>query len=92
LLAGEIRTYQVEKRYIHEEGHMVWALHSVSLVHDEEGAPLYFVSQIQDVTERKEAEEALKESEERFRGTFEDAPIGVALVSLPSSSQYSDRR
>jgi diguanylate cyclase (GGDEF)-like protein/PAS domain S-box-containing protein len=47
---------------------------------------------LQDITERKKAEEALKESEERFRSTFEDAPIGVALVGLPSSSPESDKR
>src|SRR3712207_823967 len=55
MLSGEIETYQKEKRYFHKEGHVVWGLLSVSLVHDEEGEPLYFVSQIQDVTERKRA-------------------------------------
>jgi two-component system, sensor histidine kinase and response regulator len=46
MLVGEIRTYQMEKRYFNKEGHVVWALLSVSLVHDEEDEPLYFVSQI----------------------------------------------
>ena len=50
---GEVRTYQTEKRYLHQDGHVVWALSSVSAVHDEEDEPLYFVSQIQDVSERK---------------------------------------
>jgi len=92
ILAGEMRAYQTEKRYMHKEGHVVWALLSVSMVHDEEGEPLYFVSQIQNISERKRAEEALKESEQRFRSTFEDAPIGVALVGLPSSSPDSATR
>ena len=55
MLAGEMRTYQVEKRYMHKKGHVVWGLLSVSMVHDDEGAPMYFVSQIQDVSERKRA-------------------------------------
>ena len=56
MLAGEISTYQMEKRYIHKLGHVVWVLLSVSLVHDAFGRPLYFVSQVQDITERKRLE------------------------------------
>ncbi len=59
VLAGDINTYQMEKRYLHKLGHLVWILLSVSLVHDAEGQPLYFISQIQDITERKQAEQAL---------------------------------
>ncbi len=58
MLAGEIHSYQMEKRYFHKQGHVVWILLSVSLVHDANGRPLYFISQIQDITERKRAEEA----------------------------------
>ena len=60
LLAGEIRIYQMEKRYFHKYGYVVWTLLSVSLMHHEEGKPLYFVSQIQDVSGRKNMEERLK--------------------------------
>ena len=60
VLAGEIRIYQMEKRYFHKYGYVVWTLLSVSLVHHEEGKPLYFVSQIQDVSGRKNMEERLK--------------------------------
>jgi signal transduction histidine kinase len=49
----------MEKRYLHKDGHVVWGLLSGSLVHDEEGEPLYFIGQLQDTTERKRAEEAL---------------------------------
>jgi PAS domain S-box-containing protein len=59
MLNGEIRTYQMEKRYIHKRGHVVWITLNVSLVRDSSGNPLYFISQVQDVTERKEAEKAL---------------------------------
>lgn len=53
LLADEIRTYQAEKRCFHNHGHLVWVMVSVSLVRDRHGAPLYFVSQIQDISDRK---------------------------------------
>jgi len=46
MLAGEIRSYQMEKRYVHKDGHTVWALLSVSLVRTNAGEPSYFISQV----------------------------------------------
>jgi PAS domain S-box-containing protein len=66
-LAGEIESFHVEKRYIHKDGHIVWGYMSCSLVRDADRKPLRFIAQIQDVTERKETEQVLRESEERFR-------------------------
>jgi len=60
VLSGEIDSYQLEKRYLHADGHVVWGLLSVSLVRDPGGVPLYFVSQIQDVTDRHRAERELR--------------------------------
>jgi PAS domain S-box-containing protein len=62
MLAGEIDSYQMEKRYYHKNGAIVWALLSVSLVRDEEGRPRFFISQIQDITSRKESERQLGEA------------------------------
>ncbi|HEU4478497.1 MAG TPA: diguanylate cyclase [Pyrinomonadaceae bacterium] len=60
MLAGELPTCQFEKRYVHKDGHEVWALTSISLVRDAQGSPLRFIFQIEDVTERKRAEGAIK--------------------------------
>ena len=65
MLDGEIRTYQMEKRYLHRQGHVVFVLLSVSLVRDAAGQPLYFISQVQDITERKGAEVALAQQVKR---------------------------
>ncbi len=58
-LAGEFGSYRMEKRYIHKDGHVVWIMLSVALVHDDQGRPSHFVSMIEDITQRKRAEEAL---------------------------------
>jgi PAS domain S-box-containing protein len=56
MLKREIETYKIEKRYIHKEGQVVWTLLSVSLITDNDNNPIYFISQIQDISERKQAD------------------------------------
>jgi diguanylate cyclase (GGDEF)-like protein/PAS domain S-box-containing protein len=60
LLQSETPTSQVEKRYVHRDGEVVWALNSVSLVRDVDENAAHFIFQIQDITERKRAEAALQ--------------------------------
>ena len=55
LLADEIPNYHMEKRYFHKSGRVIWVMLSVSLVRDKHHEPLYFVSQIIDITETKRA-------------------------------------
>ena len=64
LIEGEGSSFQVEKRYLHGDGHAVWAMLSVSLVTGSGGEPLYFVSQVEDITERKRTEIAMREARE----------------------------
>jgi PAS domain S-box-containing protein len=85
LLAGELQTYQMEKRYLHRDGHAVWILLNVSLMRDAAGDPLYFISQMQDVTERKQAEEALARSENRLRTIIETEPECVKVLGMDGS-------
>jgi PAS domain S-box-containing protein len=82
LLEGAIRSYQMEKRYFHKQGRVIWILLSGALVRSPAGAPLYFIAQIQDITERKRMETALRESEERFSRAFLASPIGIAITRL----------
>lgn len=60
LIQDEIPTCQVEKRYMHKHGEVVWVLNSVSLIRDQDNKPVHFIFQIQDMTERKRAEAALQ--------------------------------
>lgn len=63
VLGGTISSYQMEKRYIHKNGQAVPVLLSVSLVRDSQGHPLYFVSQVLDLTARREVEAKLLQSQ-----------------------------
>ena len=56
VLAGDISWYHMEKRYIRKDGELIWGLLAVSLVRDTEGRPAHFVSQVEDITDRKQAE------------------------------------
>jgi two-component system cell cycle sensor histidine kinase/response regulator CckA len=76
ILDGEIRTYQMEKRYLHRTGREVWVLLSVSLVRAGDGSPLHFISQIQDITERRHQQEELARSEARLAEAQQIALIG----------------
>jgi PAS domain S-box-containing protein len=67
-LAGEIRTYQREKRYRHKAGHPVWVQVTVSYVAGADGRPCHVVSQVIDVSERKAAEAALVEARAAAEG------------------------
>jgi diguanylate cyclase (GGDEF)-like protein/PAS domain S-box-containing protein len=60
LLGGRTSAYQVEKRYRHAWGHLVWVQLSVSLVRDDAGKPLHVIAQVQDISERKEFEGRLE--------------------------------
>ena len=80
LLAGEIETYSMEKRYIKKDGSTVWINLTGSLVREPSGEPAYFIAVIEDISERKKAEEALSQSESRYRAVVEQSADGIYLV------------
>jgi diguanylate cyclase (GGDEF)-like protein/PAS domain S-box-containing protein len=85
---GKIPKYHLEKRYLHVDGHSVWASLSVSLVRDLEGEPLYFVSQLQDITERKRAEEALEHLSRRHEMVLKSAGEGIFGLDLQGDAAF----
>ena len=68
-LSGEIDSYRMEKRYFHKNGNIIWVHLSVSLVRDNQNQPLFFISQIEDITERKKAERVIVQFNRLYRFT-----------------------
>jgi two-component system, cell cycle sensor histidine kinase and response regulator CckA len=66
VLSGEMAMFQLEKRYLRMDGTVVWGLVSSTLIRDAQNKPLYFITQIQDLTDRKAAEEQKRLLEAQF--------------------------
>ncbi|MEK3911043.1 PAS domain S-box protein [Paenibacillus sp. FSL H7-0331] len=85
-LDGKITSYQIEKRYIHKQGHTVWALLSVSLVHNQDGTPKYFISQIVDISKMKLAEKEISDLNDTNRSILDH--ISDAFYSLDADWRF----
>jgi PAS domain S-box-containing protein len=90
LLADPSNIVDIEKRYVHRSGNIVWARTRVSVARDA-GNPSYFVVHGEDITERKQAEEALAESEDRFRVMADSCPTMIWVTNAEGGSQFINR-
>ena len=82
MAAGELENYSLEKRFIHKQGYPVWARLTLSLVRDSRGLPDYEIAIIENITDKKMAEQALLESEEKFRKIFHTTTSVIAISTL----------
>ncbi len=89
-VSGEVEREQFEKRYLHKKGHLIWCLVSSSLVRDSKGNPLYFVSQVQDITESKRAQDELRKSKELFEKTFISQQDALFILDAKSPPAIVD--
>jgi PAS domain S-box-containing protein len=79
------------KRYMHRSGNIVWARTRIALVRDSAGGPLYFVVHVEDISGRKHTEDALRESEERFRTMADGCPTLMWVTNAAGGSQFINR-
>ena len=77
LINGEIDKYQLEKRYLRKDKTIFWGELSVSAIKDKDNKITSTIGIVTDITERKLAEESLRESEEKYRGLVENSPDGI---------------
>ncbi|MBO9713459.1 PAS domain S-box protein [Sphingomonas sp.] len=82
MVSGERRNYLNEKRIVRPDGSVVWVMVASMLVRDDAGRPDHFIGVYEDITDRKRAEAALRESEARFRLAQEAAGVGVWEIDL----------
>ena len=79
-MAGKNEAHHVEKRYLHKNGTVILANVNMATVTDDAGKPLYMVTQIEDITERKAMDDLLKKSEEKYHSLIEQASDAIYLV------------
>lgn len=97
LALGKIEEVKFEKRYLHKDGSPIWVVIAATMLYDSVGKALHYVSQIEDITKRKEIENDLVLSEKKYRTIFENVQDvfyqtnqeGIVTEISPSIAQHS---
>ena len=82
LLQGDIPYYKVEKRYIRKDGAVIWGSVTASIVYDENEKPLYFIAMIEDITDRRRAEEAKEHLEAQLLHAQKMEALGTLVAGV----------
>ncbi len=81
LLSREKDCFSLEKRFIKKNGNIIWINLITTLLRDSKEQPVHFISHFIDITDRKYGEDALKESEQKYRALVEGSPDAIAIYS-----------
>ena len=92
LLNGRRRSFALEKRYVHADGHLIHVLVHVSLMHGDGERPLYFLCQLVDITERRRAEAERRAVQERMQAIIDNSPALVIVKDLEQRYLLVNRR
>ena len=87
-LVNDGTSFQVEKRYVRKDGTIVWVNNSVAVIRDASGKPQSILAVTFDITERKQAEDAVRESEARFRNMADNAPVMIWITDTDGACTY----
>ena len=89
MLKDGSQSYTLEKRYLRSDGQPFWVSVSTAVVKDDGGKPIYLISQIQDITKRREMEQELVAKEAFSRAVMDNLPIGIAVNSVSPNVSFS---
>jgi len=95
LLSGEIESYELEKRYLHKDGRVIWIHLTGALVRNAEGQPQCVIAQLLDITQRMQQEEDSRRTKQLLEATLANIQDGVALLDaqrnvLVANGAYGD--
>jgi PAS domain S-box-containing protein len=92
LMAGEISGYALEKRFVHKDGHLVWGQMTATLVRRASGEPYYMLSIVEDIAERKRAEEALMKLNEQLEQRVAERTVDLLGMNDNLQAEIVERR
>ena len=90
--SGERKSMRAEKRYLRKDGVAVWVVLTVALVRDDNGVPLYEIAVFDDVTVRRQAEQASRDSAAELRLFADNAPALTVLWDADLRCRFANRR
>ena len=79
-LAGQRESLEQEKRYVHKDGSVVWAHVLAQVIRDGHGQPTYFISHVQDISDRRQAQSLLRDSERTLRSVIDNTPAVICVT------------
>ena len=80
IVQGKRKNYTIDKRYLRQDGACVWGRITVSMIKDEESSPRYIAIVCEDINDRKQMEEVLRESQQKYKTLFQIFPIGISIT------------
>jgi two-component system, cell cycle sensor histidine kinase and response regulator CckA len=88
LLEGSISSHSMEKRYIRKDGTVFWGRLNRTLVRDNDNQPKFFIALVEDITERKQAEAALRQSEQLNKQVLDNIPICIFVFEVTTDFRF----
>ncbi|GAC1463830.1 MAG: hypothetical protein PVSMB7_06060 [Chloroflexota bacterium] len=92
LVAKDIENYQVDKRFLQQNEEVLWGSLTASLVHDTHGKPQYVAIMVKDTTEQRQEGTGLRDIEQLFRLTFDQAAVGIGHTDRDGRFMFVNRR
>ncbi|MEQ9552214.1 MAG: PAS domain S-box protein [Coleofasciculus sp. G3-WIS-01] len=80
LVRGKRKNYTIDKRYLRQDGACVWGRLTVSVIKNDDGSPRYIAVVCEDINDRKQMEEVLRESQQKYQTLFKIFPIGISIT------------